>query len=159
MGSSTGDLALDAEHFTRCYDVHVSWLALLLAASIAAPGARGEGQSSAAEPDHELAGPPYHGPRMTRPVDAEGAGEAADQEPSPPLRVQVEQAVDRWQASVLRPPAARSRKLSIGRGALGLGAYSPIGGQDPGVGPPIRVYPRAGLGNSINVDPYTGRLR
>jgi len=75
-----------------------------------------------------------------------------------PLLVVMNDVVDRLVPKLLAPPAPDARRLSIRDGLVGVGAYDPRGGTDPGVkGAPLRIFPRAGAGNSLNADPATGR--
>ena len=75
-----------------------------------------------------------------------------------PLLVVMNDVVDRLVPKLLAPPAPEARRLSIRDGLVGVGAYDPRGGADPGVkAPPLRLFPRAGAGNSLNADPVTGR--
>ena len=49
-------------------------------------------------------------------------------------------------------------RVSVKDGLIGLGSYDPRGGADLGMhAPPRHLFPRAGAGNSLNVDPNTGR--
>lgn len=77
---------------------------------------------------------------------------------APGLRGSVEVVVAR---AMPRLFVAERRRLAWRGGWLGLGAYLPPGA-DAGWGykvPPLDLFPRAGLGNSLNVSPITGRLR
>ena len=48
--------------------------------------------------------------------------------------------------------------MSVKRGLVGVGSYDVPGGVDRGFdGPPLHVFPRVGLGNSLGRDPNTGR--
>jgi hypothetical protein len=58
----------------------------------------------------------------------------------------------------LAAPSDTSRPISVKNGLLGLGAYNPRGGADFGMhAPPRHLFSQVGAGNSLNVDPNTGR--
>jgi hypothetical protein len=89
-----------------------------------------------------------------------------DDAPPPPVRrnprpllVVMNEVVDRLGPRLLAPPAPESRRLSVKNGLVGLGAYDARGGEAPlgFAAPPLHVFPRAGFGNSLNLDPVTGR--
>jgi hypothetical protein len=51
-----------------------------------------------------------------------------------------------------------ARTLASGSGLVGIGPYVPPGYLDTGVkAPPLTLYPRAGAGVSLNIDPITGQ--
>ena len=69
----------------------------------------------------------------------------------------MERIVERRMPELLEEAARR--RVSWRRGLLGLGAYLPAAG---GLGwglkvPPAYLFPSAGLGGSLNVNPITGR--
>lgn len=75
-----------------------------------------------------------------------------------PLLVVMNDVVDRLLPKFLAPPSDEARRLSVRDGLVGVGAYDPRGGTDTGLKtPPLLLFPRAGAGNSLNVDPATGR--
>jgi hypothetical protein len=52
----------------------------------------------------------------------------------------------------------QARTLAPGNGLIGIGAYVPPGYPATGVkAPPLTLYPRAGAGVSLNIDPLTGQ--
>ena len=66
--------------------------------------------------------------------------------------------VDRLIPRLIDEPRAESHRLSVKNGLIGLGAHRPQGGVGYGMkSPPLDLFPRAGLGTSLNVDPITGR--
>ena len=70
----------------------------------------------------------------------------------------MNEVIERSLPSLLDSPADTSRRVSVKNGLLGLGAWSPPGGEGYGVkAPPLHLFPRAGFGQSLNVDPITGR--
>jgi hypothetical protein len=90
------------------------------------------------------------------------AAQSDDTPPSPkgsrPLLVVMNDVVDRLFPKLLAPPSPEAHRLSVRNGLVGIGAYDPRGGSDPGFsGAPLRLFPRAGAGNSLNADPATGR--
>jgi len=87
---------------------------------------------------------------------------ARDTRPRPRPRrailVVMNEVVERLIPSFLDAPSDQSRRVSVRGGLLGLGAWSPPGGEGYGVkAPPIHLFPRAGMGQSLNLDPITGR--
>jgi hypothetical protein len=53
----------------------------------------------------------------------------------------------------------QSPRVTVGRGLLGLGSYNPPGYFEPGWGSlPLKLVPTAALGQSLNLNPVTGRL-
>jgi hypothetical protein len=61
---------------------------------------------------------------------------------------------------LLEKPGDTAYRISVAGGLVGIGAYDARGGSDFGVNaPPLHIFPRAGAGNSLNIDPVTGRLR
>jgi len=75
-----------------------------------------------------------------------------------PIRVVAEEVVDDLFDTLWKKPAPVSRDFRWANGLFGLGAYRPPGMIDGGLkAPPIYIIPSARLGNSLNVDPVTGR--
>jgi hypothetical protein len=75
-----------------------------------------------------------------------------------PLLVVMNEVVSRMLPRLLRAPAPDSRRISVRGGLVGLGGGTPRGGEGFGVAaPPLTLFPRAGFGNSLNLDPVTGR--
>jgi len=89
----------------------------------------------------------------------------AEEEPVPTRKrpgravlVVMDQVVERLLPRLLDSPRDEARRISVKQGLLGLGAWSPPGGEGYGVfAPPLHLFPRAGMGQSLNVDPITGR--
>jgi hypothetical protein len=74
-----------------------------------------------------------------------------------PLLIVMNQVVERLWPKLTAPPAEEARRVSVRNGLLGIGSYAPSGGVERGfASPPRDLFPRAGLGNSLNVDPNTG---
>ena len=70
----------------------------------------------------------------------------------------MDDVIERLLPRFLEAPQDESHRFSVKGGLLGLGAYSPPGGEGYGVkAPPLYLFPRAGMGQSLNVDPITGR--
>jgi hypothetical protein len=77
---------------------------------------------------------------------------------SRPILLVANEVIERAMPSLLAAPSDTARRVSVKDGLVGLGAYNPRGGADFGmVAPPRRLFPSAGAGNSLNVDPNTGR--
>ena len=94
------------------------------------------------------------GPRVV----ADEAAAKARPKPGRAILTVMNEVIDRSLPSLLDSPADTSRRVSVKNGLLGLGAWSPPGGEGYGVkAPPLHLFPRAGLGQSLNVDPITGR--
>jgi hypothetical protein len=75
-----------------------------------------------------------------------------------PLLIVMNEVVDRLLPRFLAPPSPEARRISIRDGLVGVGAYVPRGWTDAGYeSPPLQLFPKAGAGNSLNVDPITGR--
>ena len=75
-----------------------------------------------------------------------------------PLLLVMNEVVEGLWPRLKEPPAAEARRVSVKRGLLGVGSYEPPGGSGRGLRtPPLHLFPRAGLGNSLGVDPNTGR--
>ena len=90
-----------------------------------------------------------------------GEGRPASDKPRrTPLLITMNKVIDGLGAKLLAPPSAEGRRVSVKGGLLGVGAYDPRGGTPPPPGfvsPPLHVFPTVGLGNSLGVDPNTGR--
>jgi hypothetical protein len=72
------------------------------------------------------------------------------------LRTSVETAVVRRLPEFLRDDS--SRRLANADGVFGLGGYGAFGYPDTGVdAPPLRLFAGAGTGNSLAINPMTGR--
>lgn len=72
------------------------------------------------------------------------------------LRTSVETAVVRRLPDFLRDDSAR--RLASARGGFGLGGYGAFGYPDTGAdAPPLRLFAEAGTGNSLAINPMTGR--
>ena len=75
-----------------------------------------------------------------------------------PLLIVMNEVVDGLLPKILAEPSAATQRITFRDGLVGLGPFEPRGGSDGGLkAPPRNLFPRAGLGNSINVDPITGR--
>lgn len=75
-----------------------------------------------------------------------------------PLLIVMNEVADRLWPKFAAPPAEDARRVSIKSGLVGIGSYDVPGGMDRGFGgPPLHVFPRVGLGNSLGRDPNTGR--
>ena len=75
-----------------------------------------------------------------------------------PLLIVMNDVADRLWPKFAAPPAGDARRVSVKRGLVGVGSYDVPGGVDRGFGgPPLHVFPRAGVGNSLGRDPNTGR--
>jgi hypothetical protein len=89
---------------------------------------------------------------------AQGGNETETTEHRRPVLLVMNQVIDRLFPLLLAPPSDEARRLSVRGGLVGVGAYDPRGGTDTGLKtPPLLLFPRAGAGNSLNVDPATGR--
>jgi hypothetical protein len=89
---------------------------------------------------------------------SEGDEAAAKEKNRRPLLIVVNDLADRLWPKFTAPPAEQARRVSVKRGLVGLGSYDVSGGADGAfAGPPLHVFPRAGLGNSLGRDPNTGR--
>jgi hypothetical protein len=90
-----------------------------------------------------------------RAAAAGGAGSGDDRRP---LLLVMNEVVDRLWPKLVAPPAEEARRVSVRNGLLGIGSFDPLGGAERGfAAPPRNLFPRAGLGNSLGVDPNTGR--
>jgi len=71
----------------------------------------------------------------------------------------MNEVVERLLPTLLESPKDTAHRVSVKGGLLGLGAWSPPGGLDyyGASAPPLHLFPSAGLGQSLNVDPITGR--
>jgi hypothetical protein len=91
---------------------------------------------------------------------AAGVGEpaAAKERNRRPLLIVMNEVADRLWPKFAAPPAEDARRVSVKRGLVGIGSYDVPGGVDRGFdGPPLHLFPRAGVGNSLGRDPNTGR--
>jgi hypothetical protein len=88
----------------------------------------------------------------TKPTDQEQPAAA----PTPrPIRLVANEVIKK---ALLAAPSDTARRISVKGGLVGLGAYSARGGDGFGTNaPPRYLFPQAGTGNSLNVDPMTGR--
>jgi hypothetical protein len=78
--------------------------------------------------------------------------------PTAPILTVMNSVVDRLAPKFLSRRGEGPR-VSVAHGVFGLGTYAPRGGADWGVAaPPLQVFPRAGLGTSLNLDPVTGKI-
>jgi hypothetical protein len=75
--------------------------------------------------------------------------------PTPrPIRLVASEVIKK---AVLAAPSDTARRVSVKGGLVGLGAYTPRGGDTLGANaPPRYLFPQVGAGNSLNVDPMTG---
>ena len=99
---------------------------------------------------------------LDKPGDAKAGAEPNQAEdkapaiaPTPrPIRLVAQDVVKK----ALLTPTDTARRISVMGGIVGLGSYNPRGGDGFGKGaPPRDLFPRVGVGNSLNVDPMTGR--
>jgi hypothetical protein len=75
-----------------------------------------------------------------------------------PLLIVMNEVVDGLLPKILAGPSATTQRITVRDGLLGLGPFDPRGSSDGGLkAPPRNLFPRAGFGNSLNVDPITGR--
>jgi hypothetical protein len=75
-----------------------------------------------------------------------------------PLLIVMNEVVEGLLPKILAAPSETTHRLTVGNGLLGLGPHEPRGGSDGGAKvPPRNLFSRAGLGNSLNVDPVRGR--
>ncbi len=93
------------------------------------------------------------------PAVAAHARDEARPSPSPrPIRLVANEVIERAFPSLLAAPSDSARRISVKDGLVGLGSYNPRGGADFGMyAPPRHLFPGAGVGSSLNVDPTTGR--
>jgi hypothetical protein len=90
-------------------------------------------------------------------TDKADKGKASSTAPRPILLV-ANEVIERAMPSLLASPKDTAARISVMDGLIGLGSYDPRGGADFGMhAPPRHLFPRAGAGNSLNVDPNTGR--
>jgi hypothetical protein len=94
--------------------------------------------------------------------DSKAKTEEADRRPTAsfprPILLVANEVIERTFPSLLKARGDTSRRISVKDGIVGLGAYNPRGGADFGMyAPPRHLFPAAGVGNSLNVDPNTGR--
>jgi hypothetical protein len=75
-----------------------------------------------------------------------------------PLLIVMNEVADRLWPKFVAPPAEDPQRLSVKRGLVGIGSYDVPGGVNRDFeGPPLHLFPRAGVGNSLGRDPNTGR--
>lgn len=108
-----------------------------------------------------LASPVFGGPAR-RTDDAKPAAEEPAPRPNPwvprPIRLVANEVIQKAMPSILAAPSDTALRVSVKDGLVGLGSYDPRGGADFGMyAPPHHLFPRVGVGNSLNVDPNTGR--
>lgn len=106
--------------------------------------------------------PPASGAPARKTDDSKAKTGKADRRPTAPLPRPIllvaNEVIERAFPSLLDAPSDTSRRISVKDGLVGLGAYNPRGGADFGMyAPPRHLFPGAGVGNSLNVDPNTGR--
>jgi len=113
-----------------------------------------------------VAGPMVQPAASASAAAAAGQGEAHRQpkeEPRPaptprPIRLVANEVIERSWAKLLARTADTAQRISVRGGLVGLGSYNPRGGADFGMSaPPRHLFPGAGVGASLNVDPNTGR--
>ncbi|HEY5907606.1 MAG TPA: hypothetical protein VIZ31_06145 [Vicinamibacteria bacterium] len=93
-----------------------------------------------------------------RPAAADEAKARVKPRPGRAILVVMDEVVDRMLPRLLEEPRDQARRVSVKGGLVGLGSWSPPGGEGYGVkAPPLYLFPRAGMGQSLNVDPITGR--
>jgi hypothetical protein len=91
-------------------------------------------------------------------AEGQPSGKPTRARPRRAILVVMDEVVERLIPSLLEAPSKEARRVSVRGGLLGLGSWSPPGGEGYGVkAPPIHLFPRAGMGQSLNVDPITGR--
>jgi hypothetical protein len=89
---------------------------------------------------------------------ADEAGVKVKPRPGRAILTVMNEVVERSLPKLLDSPADTAHRASVKNGLIGLGAWSPPGGEGYGVkAPPLHLFPRAGVGQSLNVDPITGR--
>ncbi len=75
-----------------------------------------------------------------------------------PILFVMESVIESLIPHILAGPAPEAHRLSVRDGLLGIGGYDPPGSTRPGPAAPPRIlFPQAGAGNSLNVNPITGR--
>ena len=79
--------------------------------------------------------------------------------PTPrPIRLVANEVIERRWRKLLARTSDTAERISVRGGLVGIGQYQPRGGADYGLAaPPRELFPRAGGGSSLNVDPITGR--
>jgi hypothetical protein len=98
----------------------------------------------------------------TPPSPSANRGGEATEIPQPaatprPIRLVANEVIERSWARFLARTADTGQRISVRGGLIGLGSYNPRGGADYGLkAPPRHLFPVAGGGNSLNVDPNTG---
>jgi hypothetical protein len=111
-----------------------------------------------------FAGPIVPPPASAATPRAEGEAPARpNEEPRPaatprPIRLVANEVIARGLAKLMARTADTAQRISVRGGLIGLGSYTPRGGADYGMkAPPRHLFPAAGVGGSLNVDPNTGR--
>jgi hypothetical protein len=89
-----------------------------------------------------------------QPQPSEEAVETTPRAKRPSLRASVETVVDRRMPDLIE--YARTGRLSWKRGLLNIGGYPPMVA-DGVKAPPLRLFSRPAVGQSLNHDPTTGR--
>ena len=87
---------------------------------------------------------------------AEGAPELQPRMKGRPLLVSMNRVLDGLWPRFAAAPADEARRVSIRHGLLGLGSHDPRGGAEAPGRPPLRLFARAGFGNSALRDPVSG---
>jgi len=80
------------------------------------------------------------------------------------LLMSANEAISRALPKLLEKPGDTAYRISVAGGLVGVGAYDARGGSGDGSingikAAPLQLFPRAGAGNSLNIDPVTGRMR
>jgi hypothetical protein len=102
-------------------------------------------------------GAPSRAPKETKSEAGKADRRLAAATPRPILLV-ANEVIERAMPRLFASPSDASSRISVKDGLLGLGSYDPRGGADLGMyAPPRHLFPRVGAGNSLNVDPNTGR--
>ena len=136
-------------HLPRCL---CSWLAAVCLALGLPCAAAAAPRAHATADDAD----PVEGPPSPRVATDEPGGADARALPNRSLREAVAVAIERhplseWGWERLKRPGVR-------RGLLAAGGYRPPGAFIGGIpAPPLRLYPGAGFGNSLNINPWTGQ--
>jgi hypothetical protein len=96
---------------------------------------------------------------LALPLFGTPARDEASRSRSPrPIRLVANEVIERAFPNRLDAPSNTARRISVKGGLVGLGSYNPRGGADFGMyAPPRHLFPGAGVGSSLNVDPNTGR--
>lgn len=103
---------------------------------------------------------PQAPPEKTAPGEVESQTQRAPRPaPTPrPIRLVANEVIEKGWARLRIQIPDTAQRISVMGGLVGLGAYNPRGGADYGMAaPPRHLFPGVGAGNSLNVDPTTGR--